>query len=35
MREANLRGAQGDTTPDTVAAWLATQLKKIKTPHHR
>lgn len=28
MREANLRGAQGDTTPDAVATWLWAKLAK-------
>jgi len=28
MREANLRGAQGDTTPDAVARWLAGKIAK-------
>jgi len=28
MREANLRGATGDTTPDAVARWLAGQIRK-------
>jgi len=28
MREANLRGASGDTTPDAVARWLAGQIRK-------
>jgi osmoprotectant transport system permease protein len=28
MREANLRGAGGDTTPDAVATWLAGQIRK-------
>jgi osmoprotectant transport system permease protein len=28
MREANLRGAQGDTTPDAVAQWLARRIAK-------
>ena len=28
MREANLRGAQGDTTPDAVAQWLAGRIAK-------
>ncbi|HXD47100.1 MAG TPA: ABC transporter permease/substrate-binding protein [Pseudolabrys sp.] len=28
MREANLRGAQGDTTPDAVAQWLAGKIAK-------
>ncbi len=28
MREANLRGSRGDTTPDAVARWLAEQIRK-------
>jgi len=28
MREANLRGARGDTTPDAVAKWLGEHLRK-------
>ncbi|MGN6571951.1 MAG: ABC transporter permease/substrate-binding protein [Pseudolabrys sp.] len=28
MREANRRGASGDTTPDAVAQWLAEKIKK-------
>jgi osmoprotectant transport system permease protein len=30
MREANLRGSRGDTTPDAVATWLWAQIEKTK-----